>query len=67
MRQSTDPEFACSNTYRIREGSHTDDGVGEIKSLADIDTSHWPNGFVKVYLITVYNFKGSTLEYILHM
>ena len=33
----------------IRDGSHTDDDVREIKSWADTDTSHWPNGFVKVY------------------
>ena len=49
MRQSKDSEFP-QILNRIRKGSHTDDDVREIKSLTDIDTSHWPNGFVKVYL-----------------
>ena len=32
------------------EVSHTDDDVREIKSATDRDTSHWPNGILKVCL-----------------
>ena len=49
MKQSSDPEFV-QILDRIREGSHTDDDICEIKSLANTYTSHWTNGFVKIYL-----------------
>lgn len=47
VRQSSDPQLAhIFNT--IREGNHTEDDVRETKSLANTDTSHRPNGFLKV-------------------
>ena len=49
LRQSSDPEFA-QIPNRIRGGSHTDDDISEINYLVNIDTYHWTNGFVKVYL-----------------
>ena len=49
VRQNSDSEFA-GLLNRIREESHTNDHVREIKSLANTDTSPWLNGFVKVYL-----------------
>ena len=33
-----------------KKGSHTDDDISKIKSLANAETSHWRNGFWKVYL-----------------
>ena len=48
-RQSSDPEFA-QILNRIRGSSHTDPDVKEIKFLSNAHTSHWPNGFVKIYL-----------------
>ena len=35
---------------RIREGSSTNDDIRKTKYLANRDTSHWLNDFVKVYL-----------------
>ena len=49
LRQRSDPEFA-QIPNRIRGGSHTDDDISEINYLVNIDTYHWTNGFVKVYL-----------------
>ena len=48
-RQISDPEFA-QILNRIRGSSHTDPDVKEIKFLSNTYTSHWPNGFVKIYL-----------------
>ena len=33
-----------------KKGIHTDDDISKIKSLANAETSHWRNGFWKVYL-----------------
>lgn len=30
-----------------KKGSHTDDDISKIKSLANAETSHWRNGFWK--------------------
>ena len=49
--QSCDPNFV-QILYRTREGSHKDDDIKKIKSLANTGNSHWPNGFVKVCLIS---------------
>ena len=47
VRQSSDPQLGhIFNT--IREGNHAEDDVRETKSLANTDTSHRPNSFLKV-------------------
>ena len=47
MRQSSDLEFA---EILIGSDTHADDDTREVTFLANIDTSHLPDCFVKVYL-----------------
>ena len=47
--QSSDPDFA-QLLNRVQEGEQTDDDVIQIKTLANTDTTTWPDEFVKVYL-----------------
>ena len=49
VRQISDPEYA-SILSRIREGTQTDDDLDQIMDLANTDTTHWPNEYVKLYL-----------------
>ena len=49
VRQSSDPEFA-NLLSRVREDEHTDEDLAIIKSLADTDTSAWPEQYVKLFL-----------------
>ena len=49
VRQSSDPEFA-QLLNRLREGKHTATDVKEIQMLADVDTTLWPNEYVKLYM-----------------
>ena len=49
FRQNSDPAFA-QMLNRIREGKQTNDDLKQIKDLEHMDTSSWPNEFVKLYL-----------------
>ena len=49
VQQSSNPDF-CELLNRVWEGQQTDNGVIQIKAVANTDTATRPDEFVKVYL-----------------
>ena len=63
VKESSDPKFA-QILKRIIEGIHINDDFWEIKSLSKIDTLHWSNGVLKVYLWAVIRSCAGSLDFL---